>query len=89
MDVKVSTRYDGHQITWEFGNCSSVGRYEDNKQYLHRCCMKPGKYSLTCTNINEAHGWKKGYIEIQGHRYCDDFMGYKSMRRISISGIFA
>ena len=85
----MSTRYDGHMIQWKLGNCSTVGKYEDNKQYLHRCCLKPGEYTLTCTNMNNDHGWKKGYIEIQGHRYCDDFMGYKSMRRITILGINA
>ena len=26
-------------------------------------------------------------MEIEGHRYCDDFIGYRAMRRVTILGI--
>ena len=83
----VSTRYDGHQISWKFGKCSSSGKYTDYMMYMHRCCLEPGKYILSCINTEQPHGWKKGYIEIEDGRYCDDFMSYKEMQLITITGI--
>ena len=62
-------------------------KYTDYMLYIHRCCIDPGQYTLTCINTKHPHGWKNGYIEIEGYRYCDDFMSYKAMRRISITGI--
>ena len=50
------------------------------------CCVAPGNYTLTCRNTKYPNGWKKGFIFINGRRYCDDFMGFKVMRRISIKG---
>ena len=83
----VSTRYDGHQISWKFGKCSSSGKYTDYMMYMHRCCLEPGKYILSCINTEQPHGWKNGYIEIEGFRYCNDFMSYKKMHLINIIGI--
>ena len=31
-------------------------------------------------------GWKQGFIVINGERYCDDFIGYKAMRRVIVNG---
>ena len=87
MDIQVSTRYDGQQLHWKFGRCFSNVRYTDYMMYIHRCCLKPGQYTLTCINTEQPHGWKNGYIQIGGYRYCDDFMSYKAMRRITIAGI--
>ena len=75
-------------IEWSLGTCNSKEvTYEDNKQYLHKCCMKPGKYVLRCINKRAPYGWNDSYIEIQGHRYCDDFVSYRIMQTISIKGI--
>ena len=49
--------------------------------------MLPKLQTLTCFNIEKPEGWKIGYIELRGHRYCDDFLSYKAMRRIQIEGI--
>ena len=87
VNLKVSTRYDGHQIRWKFGECSSRGKYADDMTYIHRCCLEPGDHTLTCINTKEPHGWKQGFIEIEGNRYCHDFMGYKAMRRIAITSM--
>ena len=51
-----------------------------------RCCVEPGRYTLTCFNTKSPHGWKGGFIAIDGIHYCDDFMGFKAMRRITIDG---
>ena len=55
-------------------------------QKEEKCCVSPGNYTLTCSNTRHPHGWKKGFITINGAHYCDDFMGFKAMRRITVKG---
>ena len=71
-------------MSWTLGHCSSSQRYEDFKQYDEKCCLSPGLHTLVCINTEKPEGWKKGYIAFQGHRYCDDFMAFKAMRRIQV-----
>ena len=85
IDVKVSTRYDGRHIQWKLGPCFNNFKYKDYAHYIHRCCLELGQHTLTCNNPKVPEGWKNGYIEIKGLQYCDDFMGYKAMRNISIT----
>ena len=87
LDVQVVTMYDGHQLKWNLGNCSNEYEvYKDYTTYDRICCLEPGKYTLICKNTKKPQGWKKGLIEILGHRYCDDFMSYKAMRSLQIPG---
>ena len=78
-------------MRWEFANChNSVTKwYEDYSPTLeiHKCCVEPGNYTLTCYNTKKPMGWKGGYMEFLGHRYCDDFMGFGSSRGIKITEI--
>ena len=88
FDIKVSTLQHGVHSKWKLGHCNSIGIDYDNKmQYIHKCCLKPGLHTLTCINKREPYGWDEGYIEIQGHRYCNDFLSYRLMQRITIKGI--
>ena len=50
------------------------------------CCLPAGNHTLICYNTQQPHGWKKGFIVINGKRYCDDFIGYKAMRRVIVNG---
>ena len=67
---------------------------QDNEQYgipnlyTQRCCLKPGQYTLTCVNRRNPVGWGEGYLDIQGHRYCNDFMSYRIMQKITIKGTY-
>ena len=79
----------GNFLQWNLGTCSSTEntQYEQNTMYLERCCTEPGKKVLTCRNKHNPDGWKEGFIEIQGHRYCDDFVAFKGMRQVMIEGM--
>ena len=75
---------------WQIGSCNYAvrarrGPYETISQ---RCCLAPGRYILFCLNkdLDLGGGWKGGFVEIFGHRYCDDFVGNVAMRTIEISG---
>ena len=47
-----------------------------------RCCLSPGRHTLTCINKKSELGWENFTLEIDGKRYCDDFIGFKAMRTI-------
>ena len=77
-------------LTWEFSSCSSKDMsLTQNSTHFHRCCLKPGYYTLECGNIFGPYGWGSSSITILGQRYCDDFVGYKAMRKIGVFGIFS
>ena len=85
FNVKVSILQLDANAEWRLGTCNNIGiEYENYKEYIQRCCLKPGEYTLTCMNKQSPNGWGPGYIEIQGQRYCDDFMSFKLMQKISI-----
>ena len=87
MDIKVSTKALGPEMEWQFSSCSSFGiSYDKYTKYIHRCCLGPGNHTLICKNKKSPYGWDDGYIEIQGHRYCDDFLSYRLIQRISLQG---
>ena len=78
-------------LNWEMDYCygpqNSV-KYQANKIYLDRCCLSPGVYTLICRNVARSFGWGDSFIEILGQRYCDDFVGYKGLRRVIVAGKF-
>lgn len=95
FDVKISTIQFGFDyspdgadiIWWRLGTCEKAAtKYYQYKKYIQRCCLKPQQHILTCINKKNPYGWGDGYIEIQGHRYCDDFMSYKSIQKVTIRG---
>ena len=73
-------------LRWTLGECSNPESYAEFSSYLQRCCLAPGQYTLICQNTVYPDGWYGGHIEIQGHKYCDDFLAYKTLRRIIIKG---
>lgn len=95
FDVKISTIQFGYKygsddsdtIWWWLGKCEKAGPpYAQYKKYIQWCCLKPQQHILTCINKKYPYGWGDGYIEIQGHRYCDDFMSHKLMQKVIIKG---
>ena len=55
---------------------------------IQRCCLSPKTYDLTCRDTfeKEMDGWNGGAIEIQGHKYCDDFVEKSVKRKVAIQG---
>ena len=83
----METRYDADHLDWTLGTCARTIEYTNNNEFKEeKCCLSSGNHTLTCYNTRQPHGWKKGFLTINGERYCDDFMGYKAMRRITIQG---
>ena len=83
--MHLTTKKHGGDIAWSIGSLSG-GPYGDNTNYTERYCLAPGEYTLTCRN-QVARGWFGGFLEIQGHKYCQDFLEYTAMRKITILGI--
>ena len=74
---------------WSLGSCYGPkwGKiYLSNLTWYDRCCLPEGQYTLTCRNTKSKYGWGNVAFEINGKRYCDDFVGFKAMRTISIKG---
>ena len=74
---------------WIIGSCygpkeSIAG--SGSKSWYDRCCLPQGQYTLTCKNKKSKYGWGNVTFTIDGKRYCDDFVGFKAMRTISIKG---
>ena len=70
---------------WSLGSCYGPTRdypYETYVFQSERCCLSPGRYTLTCINKKSEFGWGNFIFEIDGKRYCDDFVGFKARRTI-------
>ena len=57
-----------------------------NETHVYRCCLKHGYYNLECSNNNGPYGWGRSFITILGQKYCHDFVGFKTIRRIKLFG---
>ena len=77
---------------WKLGPCTSLNSiesgntYQYSAAYTERCCLEPGKHTLVCYNDPPSRGWNDAYILTNGHRYCDDFISYKSYQKILVTG---
>ena len=79
---------------WKLGSCDGPNTFpslwtipkEADLIYFEKCCLATGIYTLLCSNDLGPFGWGNSFIEVLGERYCDDFVGYKGLRRIVISG---
>ena len=74
---------------WKLESCygPKLGwKYAPNETHYDRCCLLVGQYTLTCVNRQSNYGWGNASLEIDGKRYCDDFVGFKAMRRVSVLG---
>ena len=74
---------------WRMGSCYGPKHgwtYSSNETHFDRCCLTPGTYTLICKNTKSKYGWGNTDFKINGKRYCDDFVGFKAMRTITIQG---
>ena len=78
-------------VRWKLGTCGSLNSIEIGTTYQYpaiyteRCCLKSGRHTLVCYNTPPARGWNNAYIMIDGHRYCDDFISFKSFQKINVA----
>ena len=87
VDMDLTTRAWGHEISWTFGSCDSTQAYANNGQYSESCCLVPGEYTLSCLDTY-GDGWHGGFLEIQGTRYCEDFTsGSVAAHQVTVTGI--
>ena len=84
IDVRLTTIDSGYR--WSFGNCTALQEYRGNGTYTEKCCIEAGKDILICKG-DTRNGWIGSFVSINGHTFCDDFVGYKGMRALEISGI--
>ena len=90
-DRKNATYFDRK---WKLGSCKGPKPLDsftsisttDEMTYIDKCCLTPGNYTLICKNDVGPFGWGNSFLEILGNHYCDDFVGYKGLRRIVIKG---
>ena len=74
---------------WTMGSCygPKLGKsYLPNEIWYDRCCLPEGQYVLTCTNTRSVYGWGNATFKINEKQYCDDFVGFTAMRKISVKG---
>ena len=91
IDIKIRVEKENEELLnisrqWKLGSCGGSNNYERNFTYVkhERCCLIEGQHTLTCYNEKGPYGWGSSSIEIQGKKYCDDFVGFKVRRSIWI-----
>ena len=83
MDISLVVKNKGYD--WSFGSCSNSHEFLVPGTYIEKCCQRPGRYTLTCKSSSKA-GWKGNHVMVQGHKHCDDIVGYEAMRTLEVTG---
>jgi hypothetical protein len=77
IDINVVTKRWGYENSWTFGACSSTQKYPNSATTKEQCCQPAGEYELVC-KCSCGDGWHRGYLEIDGQKYCKKFRnGYE------------
>ena len=101
LEVDITTKDYGNENTWalESGmdNCTrmngnvidedgNVKPYGNHETYKEMCCLAEGIHTLTCID-SFKDGWHGGFMEIQGKRFCENFLkGHSQTTLINIGG---
>jgi len=88
VNLKLTTKTWGKEISWKFGSCESPqgygeninGKYANNQEFTIECCQPAGTYELDCKD-KYGDGWHGGSIEIGGTEYCKDFTSGRSKKQ--------
>ena len=84
MEINVNTEKES-AVEWKIGLCHGTQKYFKETWYIERCCMPPGYHTLQCKTNGHHFGWSRAFIEFNGQKYCDDFMGLKAMRKVKLA----
>ena len=91
--MKVTTATYANEIEWSIGcdgtssclECKSDREYKDGESYDQKCCVAvdDGKndFVITCEDTY-GDGWHGSYLEINGKKYCEQFVDGKIHREI-------
>ena len=82
-DISLVAKTSGYD--WSFGSCSNSHKFVVPGIYIEKCCQLPGRYTLTCKSSSKT-GWKGNHVLVQGHKHCDDIVGYEAMRTLEVTG---
>ena len=82
-DVHLHTTSE--KYSWELGPCHSSLEYDDVGIYTEKCCV-PNVDALLLCSSPDPHGWINSFVQIGGHQFCDDFIGYSTSLRVNIPG---
>ena len=89
--MKVTTATYANEIEWSIGcdgprgcpECKSDGNYEDEESYDQKCCLPvdddKNDFVITCEDTY-GDGWHGSYLEINGKKYCEQFVDGKIHR---------
>ena len=82
----------GNEASWSLGTCTNdqwaKGFYSNSKIYNSICCLDTGYHTLVCKD-SYGDGWPAGYLEINGHTYCNHFTsGYQEIKQLTFGGRF-
>lgn len=83
----VSLLTTNNNYGWSLGPCNFELNNVGDRMYTEVCCLSGEKSILTC-RAADKNGWKNAFLMINGHRFCDDFVGYKAMIDLDTQGIF-
>ena len=84
--LDVIHRSTSQNYKWTLGSCTAADEYARPGAYTTQCCTNYETPILTCKN-SDINGWKDSHLEINGHRFCDDVVGYESRIQLNVSGI--
>lgn len=71
-EMTLQTSSWGNEITWNIADIFMGTGYSSHSTNALSCCLPAGEYELECVD-SWGDGWHGGYIEIDGHRYCEEF----------------
>ena len=76
-------------MRWSLGPCKF--KYlgfllGEPKEFTQNCCLEEGEHKLTCESSDPEEWAKSNGLMIQGHKYCNYFVGHKARQIIYISG---
>jgi len=88
--ITVKTFGYAYEMSWSISPskevCKSTKTYGSHSAYNETCCLKPGAYTLECFDEG-ADGWHNAYLEIDGNKYCSNFVnGISQQENITIEG---
>ena len=83
--LEIENEISNFEREWILGSCNGYP-FESYSQHIARCCLVPGRHVLICRNNKTPYGWGNAFIEVQGQKYCDDFIGNDARRIVTITG---
>ena len=86
----VTTTMVQYGLHWSLGSCNlTLDDYNWPLTSVTKLCCFPSDIQMLRCKAQGSMAemaWKQSSIEIAGHKFCDDFIGYTILLKINISG---